>query len=374
MVKKEFVKFKNSQYILKVNNQTFYLVYFKGMKDITSKSDIISTAPKYLFAGIYVDIFCYFVIALVIYGSYLLYLDIQFLKAEALPMITSNFMFYEYSSLYQAVLFFVFFVFVHIIFRYVFSGFFQKLLRKKYKEESQEIQLAYLYKVNTNFFKFCYFVIVTVMGFYTLYDMEYFLDYRGGSENLRNFYSKGIPYIYEMPNKDSISFYYNFNLGFVIFEMYLLLIQHLQSDFLMMVIHHLATMSLVVFSYSSNTTAIGSIILLILYFGDVFSTFLRIVIYLDVPDYIPAASAFSFLGVFAYTRLVVFSELIVSGYAYSPRKGIAENCLYGFLTLILILSIVWIIMITKKVLIFCKTGRIEDIYKVKVNLPTKRSS
>lgn len=344
------------------------------MKVDSTSNELVSTAPKYLFAGVYLDLFCYFVISVIVYGSYLIYLDIQDLQAEALLKAAKDFKFYDYSSIYLGVFFFFMFIALHLLFRIVFSSFFQKLLRKKYKEESQEIQTVYLYKVVTNFFKFCYFFLVTIIGFYTLHDTEFFLDYRGSSENFKNFYLKGIPHIYEMSNKEAISFYYNFNLGFVFFETYLLLIQHLQSDFLMMVIHHLATISLVVFSYTSNSTAIGSIILLILYFGDVFSTLLRTVIYLDVPDYIPAYSAFAFLAVFSYTRLVVFSELIYTGYTYAPRKGIADCYLYGLLALILIMSLMWIIMITKKVIIYCKTGRIEEIYKVKVTLPKNKAN
>lgn len=344
------------------------------MKGSSQSDELVCNAPKYLFGGIYVDLFCYLIISIIVYGSYLIYCDVENLRAEALLKVTNDFKFYEYSSMYLAAIFFFLFIALHKLFVYVLSNTFHRMLRKNYLKEPQEIQSVYLYKVVTNFFKFCYFVVATVIGFSTLYNTEFFLDYRGGSQNFMNFYLKGIPYIYEMSDKEAISFYYNFNLGFVFFETYLLLIQQLQSDFLMMVIHHLATISLVVFSYTSNSTAIGSNILLILYLGDVFSTMLRTVIYLDVPDFVPACSSFAFLAVFSYTRLIVFSELIYTGYVYTPRRGIAEYCLYGLLTLILIMSLMWIIMITKKVIIYCKTGRIEEIYKVKVNISKIKSS
>lgn len=336
-------------------------------------ADFVSNAPKYIYMSWFADLICYFLIALISYGSYLLYDDIENLKSETMAMVTNGFEFYSYQSMYVALIFCVFFIALHIAFRAIFSKYFQKILKTKYKEESEEIQTAFVYKVVTNFYKFCFFTTATFIGFYTLYETEFFFDFRGGCQKFRDFYQKGAPYAYEMKNKEEMAFYYNFNLGFILFDIYLLAIQHLQSDFLIMIVHHMATVSLVVFSFSSNHTAIGSMILLILYLGDVYSSFLRIVIYIDVPDYIPGTTAFIFLGVFVYTRMIIFPELIYSGYTYSPRNGITSICLYGFLTVILLLSIVWMVMITKKLTNFCRTGKIEDIYKVKVIAAKEKS-
>lgn len=343
------------------------------MKD-KRNPDFVSYTPKYIFYNWFADSLCYFLMILIAYGSYKLYYDIDYLKSETMALVTNGFEFYSYQSMSLSLLFCLFFVAVHYAFRVIFSKYFQKILKSKYKEESVDIQTAFVYKVVTNFYKFCFFTTATFIGFYTLYETEFFFDFRGGCQNFRDFYKKGAPYAYEMKNKEEIGFYYNFNLGFILFDIYLLAIQHLQSDFLIMIVHHMATISLVVFSYSSNSTAIGSMILLILYLGDVYSSFLRIVIYIDVPDYIPGTTAFIFLGVFAYTRMVIFPELIYSGYTYSPRYGITTTCLYGFLTVILLLSTVWLVMITKKLTAFCRTGKIEDIYKVKVSSSPKGKS
>lgn len=334
------------------------------------EKEFIETSSSYIFMNKYADAILYLVISSVIIGSAFLYSDVENFKINYNSIKSHNekVSFGTYTDLIDSFYLFVLITGAHYLFRYLTVKVFAKILRKTYLDSDEEIMTIYTNKVSTNSFKFFYFLLSTIIGYCVLKDTDFLSKNSLGNGDFLTFVSKGEEHVYGYDKPNGLKFYYNLNLAFVYFETLLLITQPLQSDFLIMVLHHLVTVSLIVFSWVSNNSAVGSFILLVLYYGDVHSTIVRVLIYLDINDLIPAFFTFVFLINFAYTRLYVFAEIVyILCFKLEVTYVSVVYFLNTFLILILLLSVLWQVMITKKFLIWLKTRRIEDIYKIKIN-------
>ena len=328
--------------------------------------DIISAQPSYVFMNPIVDTILYVIILLLIYGIYLVASELPE-RLEKILALDSNIKFHTASSLLNSVMFFVVIKLFHSLFINQIENLILKYLNNKYKQECVEVLEIYKFKVGTNIYKFIFITIASIYGFFLLRELEFFNTNLGGEGSYDKFIKNGAPYIFQLNHiMSDIGFYYNAFLGFIYFEIFLLITQPLQSDFLLMVLHHLATVSLIIFSYLSNYTPIGSLILFLMYVGDVPSTLVRVVIYLNISETYSVISTIIFLITFAYTRIFVFPELIYLTITQEHKFGYLESYLSLFLILLLLLSILWIVMITKKLFTYLKTRKIEDIYKIKI--------
>jgi len=181
-------------------------------------------------------------------------------------------------------------------------------------------------------------------------------------------FANGYPEMLDFYKPDYFELYICFNLSFALFDGWVLITNPLQSDFLFMVLHHVSTYSLVIFSTMGNYSQIGSIVFFVHYFGDVLSYIVRVCLHLNVSDKYSFLSTLAFLLVFTYTRLFVFGDaLYQTFFGLNFKWRFLECYLVGFLFVLMGLNLLWIFLISKKFIMYCITGNIEEIYKFKIN-------
>ncbi len=268
------------------------------------------------------------------------------------------------TDLHQSFYIFFALILIHKVFEHFTVGKLEMFLSKRYG--AQELQI-YKYKVYTYIIKFSLYLASTVIGYVVLKDTDFFPRSLGGSGEFKNYVAAGYPEHLFWEKPPLFDFYYNFNLGFAFFDMYILVTNPLQSDFLLMIMHHLVTFNLVVFSFLVNWSNGGSVTFFVHYSGDVLSTLARICVHLNIPDYVCCYMTIVFLVVFVYTRLFVFGNMMyhIIGFHWWVDYNIYSLCLMCCIVVLMILNCLWIVLITKKVMNYFKTGKVEEIGQVK---------
>lgn len=321
-------------------------------------------ASIFIFTNIYVDLVVYFLISFALYCSFLMYNELDSHNAK-LKSYKPNYKFPKKEDLFPSIWMFLILMFLHKIFKMLTIDTIEKNLSKKY-EDIDEITI-YKNKVATNFVKLALYTSSTILGYYALSELNFFPWTLGGSGEYKNIFSKGFPEYLFFEKTEYFDFYYNYNLAFALFDTYILISYPSQSDFLLMILHHIVTLNLVVFSFLTNFSNIGSIVYFVFYSGDILSMVVRILIHLNIPEIISCYLTFAFLIVFTYTRLFVFGDVLYRTYGFVLfyDYNIYSVYLCCFLGVLMVLNIIWIVLITKKVYLFLKTGDVEEIYKIK---------
>lgn len=327
---------------------------------------------KFIFLSPLVDFITYILIMGCVYCSYLMltYLD-SFTKR--LRAFNPEYKFPEIKdllpSLWMSALLFI----IHQVFKFLTVDKIEKYLSKNYGKE--EI-LIYKNKVSTNIVKFFLYFSSTVLGFYTLKKLNFFPWTLGGKGEYKNLFDAGYPKYLFFEKTEYFDFYYNFNFAFAIFDTYILLVYPLQSDFLLMILHHFVTLTLIIFSFLTNYSNIGCIVYFIHYSGDIMSMIVRIAIHLNIPQIISCYFTFFFLVIFIYTRLFVFGDVLYRSISFIWKYDYQIYSVYMicFLSIIMILNIIWIVLISKKFINYLLTGKVEEIYKLKKNNNTEKKN
>ena len=276
---------------------------------------------------------------------------------------------HEWKDLLPSVLYLIPAFIFHFIFKKILKGWARANLDSVYTQDGdEEIIKTYTKKVATNIFKCVFYFSNTVFGYYVIKDLNFFPKLLLGNGSFYKLFEPGYPELIFWEKPLLFDAYYNLIITFALFDLINLLTHQLQSDFLIMLLHHLATLSLQVFSYLYGYDNIGCIVCFLHYYGDIYSYVVRTAIYLKGRETLKFTSTFLFLVNFAYTRIVVFSTIIYGIIFYLVQKWkFIEYAMTSFLCFLIILHVIWTFLITKKFAKYCMTGDIEEIYKVKIS-------
>ena len=222
-------------------------------------------------------------------------------------------------------------------------------------------------KINTqNVFKLLYYTFISAVGYYIMYDLDYFPNYLFGNGDLEKSMSKEITdrFFYEKPAYFNeyylLSFTYHFtDLFFLVF------VHESQSDFLMMLVHHICTVILISFSYLGNYGNLGSLILITHDFGDIFVHLCRLFTNTNSNNILKVMSGILLLSVFAYTRLYVLLKLILGFLNNVGTHNLLFSIQWSFLWVLYCLHIIWMYMISKKVYKAISKHIYEDSFNIK---------
>jgi len=247
----------------------------------------------------------------------------------------------------------------------------ESIITRKYLDPSDEVNYqmgkVYIKKLSTNIFKLCFYTFMTIFGYYLLYQLDYFPTTLGGRGNMMKMFEPGYPDMYFHWKPNYFNIYYLTGLGFCLTDLiWLIFVYELQSDFVMMLLHHLCTISLIMFSFLTNYTNIGCIVLFLHDFGDIFVYITRLVINTDAQSYLKISTAVILVVVFIYTRLFVFGTLL-----YSIWSGMTwgfkwpDTSLFLFLCFLYIMHVNWVYLILKKIVKGLTTDKCEDTASVK---------
>lgn len=158
--------------------------------------------------------------------------------------------------------------------------------------------------------------------------------------------------------------YYLFTMGYHLHQMVWHLIEDTRNDFVEMFLHHIVTLALYGFSYLTNMTAAGAVIMYLHDWADIFAGLVRCFTETTF-DFMSIISVIGMATSWFFTRLYVFPQIIYySCFKYDIYKGagFTGDKYFGLLLSILfVLHIHWFILIIKSVRRYAIKGKAEDL-------------
>ena len=256
------------------------------------------------------------------------------------------------------------------LFKYTFLRFVEPFMYKyvlsmKYKDESntQNFSLGFTYskKLTINFLKAIYYTFSSIFAYTVSKNLIFMPIELFGNGDMQNIFINGIPnYIFwEKPLYFDI--YYLTALSYTLTDLiWLLFIYEKQTDFILMLLHHSITISLVVFSFLTNFSQIGIIVFFLHDLTDIVVYLTRIIINTDFVEWFKFTFCAFFLFSYIYLRIYVFGKLIYT-VAINVDLTVPSVTLMLFKCILMIMHIYWVFEILKRFWYF----KIDDVGKVK---------
>ena len=202
-------------------------------------------------------------------------------------------------------------------------------------------------------YKIIFYTGITIFGYYVLKDLPYFPKSMGGKGYMPEMFLSGFPNSYFHEKPPLFDFYYNINLAYFECDFIFLLICERQSDFLNMFTHHICTIFLIIFSFITNYSNIGSLVIFCHMESDILGHAIRFIVQTDQPIFFIGLIGVSFITNFIYMRQYVFADMIYTIYKYITWDwGIITTMLWLFLVILYIMHLRW-----SSILLY-KTGQI----------------
>ena len=251
------------------------------------------------------------------------------------------------------------------------KNFVEKVMKKSYRfpknEKDRQLGEKYRIRLPIHIFKGSMYIFFTLFGYYVLKDINYFPKSLLGKGWLPNMFIKGYPDSFYLEKPPYFDFYYMFCLSFFISDLIGLFREDKQTDFINMLLHHVCTISLIVFSHLVHYSNVGSIVLFLHMESDVFVHVTRFFLQTDAPEIIKDINGLFLVFNFIYTRTYVLGDIIYVLYMYVTWKGIIDWFLLIFLTLIFIMNFNWALMLLQKMFALFMGTKINDTRDFKVN-------
>lgn len=274
----------------------------------------------------------------------------------------------DISDFKISLFFFPILCFLKYFFHKIFTPLsYKHILEEKFKQgtsvEDQKIANMYARKITTNLFKILYYTSISVFAYMIMKDSSYFPYELMGKGEMINIFEGGFPDYIFFKKPDYFEYYYLISLSYVFTDLvWLLFIYEKQNDFILMLLHHSITISLVVFSYLTNYSQIGVIVFFSHDFSDIFVYIMRIIINIKVPFVVGYTSGVIFFIIYVYMRIFVFGKLIITcAFAAVDDWNVASRTLWYFKVILLIMHIYWVFEIFKRIIL----KKVEDVGAIK---------
>ena len=234
------------------------------------------------------------------------------------------------------------------------KGLVESCLAKKYKqpknEEFKKLGNIYRHKLSRHIYKIIFYVGITIFGYHVLHDLPYFPKSMLGNGYMSNMFLKGFPDSYFYERTPLFTLYYNINLAYFLNDFIFMFIMERQSDFINMLLHHVCTISLIIFSFITNYSNIGSLVLFCHMESDILLHLARFLLQTDNSILIIGFVGAIFTTNFIYMRQYVFGEMIYTIYKYITWKwGIITTTLWLFLVILYIMHLRWSYILLSKI-------------------------
>ena len=235
-------------------------------------------------------------------------------------------------------------------------------LAKKYKQakEGDNKELAYLYrlKLARHIYKIIFYTGFTIFGYHVLHNLPYFPKSMLGNGWMPNMFLKGFPDSYFHEKPPLFDLYYNISLAYFLNDFIFLFIKERQSDFLIMILHHICTISLIIFSFITNYSNIGSLVIFCHMQSDILVHVTRFFVRTDFSLIIVGFIGIMFLINYSYMRQYVFGEMIYTICKYITWEwGLITSTLTLFLVILYIMHIRWTSVLIIKIYQSLSTGK-----------------
>ena len=251
------------------------------------------------------------------------------------------------------------------IIEYLAKGLVESCLAKKYKypknEEMKKLANIYRHKLARHIYKITFYIGITIYGYYVLKDFSYFPKSMLGKGYMPNMFLKGFPDSYFHERTPLFILYYNISLAYFLNDFIFLFIMERQSDFIKMILHHICTISLIIFSFITNYSHVGSLVIFCHMQSDILLHCTRFLLQTDNHIAFVGFVGIIFTINYIYMRLFVLGQIIYTIYKYITWKwGLITSTLWLFLVILYTLHLNWsYILVNKTIELFIKK-RIED--------------
>lgn len=211
--------------------------------------------------------------------------------------------------------------------------------------------------------RFIFYSLFCVVGYYALFVPETVIWMKDTAH-----------YFLDWPSHEllpAVDFYYQIELGCYIHQ--LLWTEVSRSDAVEMIVHHIVTILLIVFSYHTNFTRFGATILFLHDISDVFLEFAKVLNYTSkgrgnrwIKQYSVVDALFVLFAVtFLVTRLYMYPKyilwtVVVHGIDKYGCDFLGCYVFIGLLTALQLLHIFWFYLILRMVIKLMSTGIQED--------------
>ena len=246
------------------------------------------------------------------------------------------------------------------------KNFVENCLAKKYKqpknEKMEKLANIYRHKLARHVYKVVFYTGITIFGYFVLGNLPYFPKWMGGRGFTPAMFLPGFPQSYFHEKPPLFNFYYNLSLAYFVCDFIFLFISERQSDFINMLLHHICTISLIIFSFITNYSNIGSLVIFCHMESDILLHATRFLLQTDQSILLITIVGVIFVSNFVYMRQFVFGEMIYTIYKYITWKwGIITYMLWLFLVILYIMHIRWSwILLYKTSELVCDKKRISD--------------
>ena len=205
-----------------------------------------------------------------------------------------------------------------ILIEKILHKFAENLLDEKYKQkEHYSEKIKAKRKLSIYALKFLHYLILTIHSYFIYDKFDFFPWELFGHGNMNNLYSKGVYSLCLFERPPLFDFHYLVNLAYTFADLFcVVFIYDKQTDLLVMAFHHFCTIVLILFSYFNHFDSIGSIILYLHNFSDIFVYFGRTLLYIKSPGIIKKIFSICLLSSFIYCRLFVYGKIIYGYFAF----------------------------------------------------------
>ena len=196
--------------------------------------------------------FFYGCLGLTLIGIYFMIRGVNNFR-NTLISLNPNYEFSKYSDFLICIpLFIVINIFQHYAPRFL-KKICEKVMKKSYRfpntEKDKQLGEKYRIRIPIHIFKGSMYLFLTIFGYYVLKDINYFPKSLLGKGSLPNMFINGYPKSFYLDKPPLFDFYYMLCLSYFTSDLVGLFREAKQTDFINMLLHHICTISLIVFSH-----------------------------------------------------------------------------------------------------------------------------
>ena len=220
----------------------------------------------------------------------------------------------------------------------------ENLLDEKYKKKGNHSEKPKAKrKLSIYIIKFFHYLILTIHSYFIYDKLDFFPKELFGHGNMNNLYTNGVHSLALFNRPKLFDFHYYMNLAYTFADLFcVVFIYDKQTDILVMTFHHFCTITLIVFSYYNHFDSIGSIVLYLHNFSDIFVYLGRSILYSKIPGIFKKIFSICLLSSFVYCRLFVYGKLIYGYFIYINWETFyLKNAFFVALICLYILHCTW---------------------------------
>jgi len=198
-------------------------------------------------------------------------------------------------------------------------------------------------KLATNIVKLFYYGLISLFSYFILKKCNYFPKELGGNGEMSKMFENGFPESFYHFKPKFFNLHYFINLSYALVDLIsLIFLQDKQTDFFIMLCHHFCTISLIVFSYITNYSHVGSLVLFLHNSSDFIVYCSRCILYIQTPKIIKSITGPILLFTFLYMRIFILAKIIYCIYSEIQWKwGWITFSLWSFLIILYVMHVNW---------------------------------